>query len=77
MKFGDDPLLKKSLKEVFVSGAVTCRIPETHFESIQTSKMELFAVIVHGFQPLTIFARSFILDVWLGSEYASGFYIST
>ena len=27
-------------------------------------KMELFAKIVNGFQPLTIFAKSFILNVW-------------
>ena len=33
--------------------------------------MELFFKIVNGFQPLAIFAKSFVLDVWLGSEYAS------
>ena len=37
-----------------------------------TSKLELFAKIVHGFQPLFFFAKSYILDVWLGSEHASG-----
>ena len=26
---------------------------------------------LNGFQPLTILAKNFILDVWLGSEYAS------
>ena len=25
---------------------------------------------MNGFEPLTIFAKSFILDVWQGSEYA-------
>ena len=34
--------------------------------------MEIFAKIVNGFQPLTIFAKSCILDVLQGSEYASG-----
>ena len=34
--------------------------------------MEIFAKIVNGFQPLTIFAKSSILDVLQGSEYASG-----
>ena len=33
--------------------------------------MELFAKVVNDFQPLTIFAKSYILDVWLDSEYAS------
>ena len=28
--------------------------------------------IINGFQLLTIFAKSSILDVWKGSEYASG-----
>ena len=32
--------------------------------------MELFVKIVNGWQPLTIFAKSFILDVCQGSEYA-------
>ena len=30
--------------------------------------MELFAKIVYGWKPLTIFAESFILDVWQGFE---------
>ena len=45
---------------------------EVYFEPCQTSKMELFANIVNGFQPLTVFANSYILDVWQGSEYALG-----
>ena len=36
---------------------------ETHFEPCQSSKMELFAEIFNGFQPLTIFAKSFVLGV--------------
>ena len=40
-------------------------------ETIQTSKMELFAKIVNDWNPLTIFAKSFILDVYVGFEYAS------
>ena len=32
-------------------------------EPCQTSKMELFAKRVNGFQPLTIFAKSSILDI--------------
>ena len=33
--------------------------------------MERFEKIVEGFDPLTIFAKRFILDVWQGSEYAT------
>ena len=33
--------------------------------------MQLFAEIINGLQPLNIFAKSFILDVSLGSHYAS------
>ena len=33
--------------------------------------MKLFVKLVNGFQPLTVFEKSFILDVWEGSEYAS------
>ena len=44
---------------------------EAHSESSRTSKMDLFAKIVNGVQPLTIFAKRSILDVQLGSEYAS------
>ena len=38
-------------------------------EPIQTSKMKFLAKIVNTFQPLTISAKSSILDVRLGSEY--------
>ena len=31
--------------------------------------MEHFAKIVNGFQPLTIYAKSSILDLWEGSTY--------
>ena len=34
----------------------------------QTSNMERFAKIANGFQPLTIFAKHSILDVWQSSE---------
>ena len=36
---------------------------EAYSEPCQTSKIELFAKIVNGFQPLTIFAKSSVLDV--------------
>ena len=42
--------------------------PEAHLKPCQTSKMQCFANIVKGFQPLTIFAKRYILDVWQCSE---------
>ena len=38
---------------------------------IQVSKIELFMKIVNVSQTLTILAKSFILDIWMGSEYVS------
>ena len=49
-------------------------ISEAYSEPSRTSKMKLFAKIDHGFQPLTIFLKSSILDVPLDSEYASEYH---
>ena len=38
-------------------------------ELCQTSKMGHFAKIVTGWNPLTIFAKRFMLDVWQGCKY--------
>ena len=46
---------------------------EAYSEPSQKSKMKLSAKIATGFQLLTIFVKSFILDVLPGSEYASEF----
>lgn len=37
--------------------------PEAYLEPIPISKMKYFAKILNGFKPLSIFARSFILEV--------------
>ena len=37
---------------------------EVYLEPFQTSKMEFFPKIVNRFSFLTIFAKSFILDIW-------------
>ena len=50
---------------------------EAYSEPCQTSKMALLAKIVGVFQPLTVFVKSFILDVWQGSEYASADHIKS
>ena len=45
-------------------------------EPSQTCKIELFTKIVNSWKLLTISARNFILNVWGGSEYASGMLVS-
>ena len=37
----------------------------------QASKMEQFVKIVNGIKLLTVFTKSSILDVWMGSKYTS------
>ena len=53
------------LIEVFIINKknVTISVPEVFSEPFQTSKIDGFAKIVNGFQPLTIFAKDCILDV--------------
>ena len=41
-------------------------------EPFQSSKTMRFSKTVNEFLPLIIFEKRFILDVWQGSEYASG-----
>lgn len=38
--------------------------------------MELFEQIVNSFQPLTVYSKSYILDVWLGSKKAPLFSVN-
>ena len=45
--------------------------PVAFSESCETFTMESFMKIVNSWKPLTIFAKSSILDVWLMSECAS------
>ena len=49
----------------------TGQIPEPYSEPSRNQRWVFFAEIVNGYQPLTIFAKSFILDVRLGSENTS------
>ena len=44
---------------------------EATSEPSRTPKMEPFLKMFNDFQPLNILAKHSILDVWLGSEYAS------
>ena len=59
-----DIMKKKYLVEVLIF------ITEAYSEPYHTSKMDWTSKIVNGYGQLTIFARSFILEVWLVSEYA-------
>ena len=43
--------------------------PIASSESSQTSEIEFFAKIVYSWKPWTIFAKSSMLNVWLGSEF--------
>ena len=47
------------------------KIPEAYSEGSETSKVEIFEKIVNSKLPEIIFSKSPILDVRLGSEYAS------
>ena len=48
---------------------------EGHSEPSQTSEKTLFAKIGSGWKPLTFLGKNFILNAWLGSEYASEIYL--
>ena len=45
---------------------------EVHLEARQTIKTVITSKTAISLRPLTIFARSYILDLQLGSEYTSG-----
>ena len=47
-------------------------MPEAYSEPYQRSVMECFTIILSAKKLLTIFAKCSILDVFQGSEYASG-----
>ena len=53
---------------LFLQILVRRRRDLAYAEHSQASKMELLPKIVIGWKPLTIFAKSSVLDVWLGSE---------
>lgn len=43
-------------------------LTEVYPEPCQKSNMKRYAKLVIGIQPLTIFAKHMILDIWLGSD---------
>ena len=58
-----------SLSTLFLSECFTQK--DVYSELRQKSKVELFTKIVHAFRQLTIFVKSFILDVGLSSKHPS------
>ena len=44
---------------------------ETYSQPSQTSRMEVYSKTVNGIHQSTNFAKFSILDVWMGSKYAS------
>ena len=44
---------------------------EAYSKPCETPKMGIFVKIINSFQPLTIFPKSSILDIWQGSDNAS------
>ena len=44
---------------------------QVYLEPNQISTMKIFVKTVSGWKPLTNFAKSSILDFWMGSKYAS------
>ena len=63
-------MTKKDTKELLLT-AENNITAEAHSEDWKISKMELFPRIVNGCKFLTIFEKSFTLDVWHEFEYTS------
>ena len=61
----------KILKKYLIASAIQTLI----MNLLKHRRWRSFAKIVNSFHPVTIFAKSSILNVWLGSEYASIIYI--
>ena len=66
--------VKASISKVF-SKHIEKRLSEVYSRSCQTS--ETISKIVNGLQPLTIFGKISILDIWEGSKYTSAYLWST
>ena len=60
-------LFDKELRKVKIDRFIS----DGYLGPCQTSKIVVFAKMNNGFQPLTVFAKSFIIEVLLGSEYTS------
>ena len=69
MNYGSKYVLKNN-KEDLNKDKRLCNT-EAYSKTSRKSKMELFTKISNGFKLLTIFAKSSILDVRLGSKYVS------
>ena len=64
-------ILHLKWKKLGIAPSFYLVLSEEYSKPTQTSKKERLAKLVDGWIPLTVFAKSFLLDVWLGSEYVS------
>ena len=65
---------KKNSRNFNCRLSMPTKAAEAHSEPIQTSKVDLWAKIINGFQQLAVLAKSSTWDIWLGSECASEFF---
>ena len=67
--FRDFPHIKQSPTSLVLNFFQLNNAVQRGFQNpLEYLKIELFAQIVYGFQPLTYFCKKVLLDVWQGSE---------
>ena len=67
-------LLKYKISETVALAVKWQVLTGAYLEHSRRFKTELFEKIINDTKPLTMFTKGFILDVWVGSEYASGYW---
>ena len=69
--------VKKNLQIICEINGIAPRcclvLSDTYSEPSHASKIENFTKIVHSWIPLTIFAKTFVLEIWLGYEFVSDY----
>ena len=74
-----ETLLRNSIFYMTTAGAQSARnnpweAYSDPYDKIRTPKLSPLEKIANGGKPLIVFAKSLIVDVWEGSEYATGFW---
>ena len=64
-------IFKCETQLIFIQKGSFIKTAEVYWKSSQASKMELFVKILNGFQSLTMFSKSSVLDVCQCSECAT------
>ena len=69
--------VKKNLQVICEINGIAPRfclvLSDTYSEPNHVSKIKHFTKIVHSWIPLTIFAKTFVLEIWLGYEFVSDY----